>query len=123
MLLRLRHLSLSFSGEKFMTKQDFLNKGFQYFAQTDYERAIIFFEKAIQLDDTFEAAYSALSESLNRLGRIEEAIPIVQKWIELNGADPIAHTALSRLYVQKGMREEAEKEMATSAILSKRQER
>ena len=104
-----------------MTKQDLLNKGFQYFAQTDYERAIIFFEKAIQLDETFEVAYSALSESLNRLGRIDEAIPIVQKWIELNGNDPIAHTALSRLYVQKGMRDKAEEEMAISAFLSKRQ--
>ena len=104
-----------------MTKQDLLNKGFQYFAQMDYERAIVFFEKAIQIDDKFEAAYSALSESLNRLGRIDEAIPFVQKWIEINGEDPIAHTALSRLYVQKGMREKAEVEMAVSAFLSEKQ--
>ena len=111
-----------FRGKKLMTKQDLLNKGFQYFAQTDYERAIIFFEKAIQLDDKFEIAYSALSESLNRLGRIDEAIPIVQKWIKLNRKDPIAHTALSRLYVQKGLRDKAEEEMALSALLSKKQE-
>ena len=105
-----------------MTKQDLLNKGFQYFAQTDYERAIIFFEKAIEIDDKFEVGYSALSESLNRLGRIDEAIPIVQKWIEINNEDPIAHTALSRLYVQKGMREEAEEEMAISTFLSQKKE-
>jgi tetratricopeptide (TPR) repeat protein len=119
--LRLAVLLL-FRGKKSMTKQNLLNKGFQYFAQMDYERAIIFFEKAIQLDDTFEIAYSGLSESLNRLGRIDEAIPVVKKWIDLNGDDPIAHTALSRLYVQKGMRDKAEEEMALSVFLSKKQE-
>ena len=50
--------------------------------QRNYERAIIFFEKAIEEDDSFEAAYSALSESLNRMGKIDDAIPIVKKWIE-----------------------------------------
>ena len=113
---------LFFRGRKSMTKQDLLNKGFQYFAQMDYERAIIFFKKAIQLDDAFEIAYSGLSESLNRLGRIDDAIPIVKKWIDLNGDDPIAHTALSRLYVQKGMRDKAEEEMATSVFLSNKHE-
>lgn len=112
---------LIFRGKKLMTKQDLLNKGFQYFAQMDYERAVIFFEKAIQLDNQFEIAYSGLSESLNRLGRIDEAIPIVKKWIELNENDPMAHTALSRLYVQKGMRDKAEEEMAISVFLSKKQ--
>jgi len=102
-----------------MTRQELLNKGFQYFAQKNYERAIIFFEKAIEEDESFEAAYSALSESLNRMGKIDEAIPIVKKWIEVNKHDPIAHTALSRLYVQKGMIEEAEKEMAISNFLAK----
>jgi tetratricopeptide (TPR) repeat protein len=101
-----------------LNKQEFLNKGFQYFAQRDYERAIIFFEKALEEDNTFEPAYSALSESLNRMGKIDDAIPVVQKWIEINKHDPIAHTALSRLFVQKGMIEEAEKEMAISNFLS-----
>ena len=70
------------------------------------------------MDDKFEAAYSALSESLNRVGKIDEAIPVVKRWLEVNKDDPIAHTALSRLYVQKGMIEEAEREMAISNFLS-----
>jgi len=102
-----------------MNRQEFLNKGFEYFAERDYERAAILFEKAINADHSFEAAYSALSETLNRMGKIDEAIPIVQKWIEINKYDPLAHTALSRLYVQKGMIEEAEKEMAISNFLTK----
>jgi tetratricopeptide (TPR) repeat protein len=102
-----------------MNRQDLLNKGFQYFAERDYERASVLFEKAINTDITFEAAYSALSETLNRMGKIDEAIPVVQRWIEVNKYDPLAHTALSRLYVQKGMIAEAEKEMATSNFLIK----
>jgi len=105
-----------------MNKQDLLNKGFQYFAQMDYERAVVFFEKAIEMDDSFEAAYSALSESLNRMGKIDEAIPVVKKWIEINAEDPIAHSALSRLYVQKGMKDKAEEEMAISTFLSRQRE-
>lgn len=104
-----------------MTKQDFLNKGFQHFAERRYERAIIFFRKAIESDSNFEPAYSALSEALNRMGKIDEAIPVVKKWIEINKHDPLAHTALSRLYVQKGMREEAEREMAISNFLSQQE--
>jgi tetratricopeptide (TPR) repeat protein len=103
-----------------MTKQEYLNKGFQRFAERRYERAAALFEKALELDSSFEAAYSALSETLNRMGKIDEAIPLVKKWIEVNKMDPIAHTALSRLYVQKGMRTEAEKEMAISHFLSEK---
>ncbi len=101
-----------------MTKQELLNKGFQHFAKKEYKEARGYFEKALQIDDKFEAAYSALSESYNREGLVDEAIPVVKKWIEVNPRDAIAHTALSRLYVQKGMIEEAEEEMAISNQLS-----
>ncbi|MBD3223937.1 MAG: tetratricopeptide repeat protein [Caldithrix sp.] len=104
-----------------MDKQDFLNKGFERFAERNYERAIPLFKKAIEIDKTFEAAYSALAECLNRMGKIEEAIEIVKTWIEINKYDPLAHTALSRLYVQKGMIEEAEKEMAISNFLQQQE--
>ncbi len=97
-----------------MNRQDILNKGFQRFAERDYERALILFRKVLEIDDEFESAYSALSEALNRLGRIDEAIPVVKKWLEINPEDPMAHASLSRLYVQKGMIAEAEREMALS---------
>ena len=106
-----------------MDKQDFLNKGFQRFAERRYERAVLLFRKALELDSHLEPAYSGLSESLNRLGRIDEAIPIVKKWIEINRNDPLAHMALSRLYVQQGMREKAEEEMAISRFLARQAEK
>jgi tetratricopeptide (TPR) repeat protein len=101
-----------------MTKQELLNNGFQHFAKREYEEAQESFEKAIKLDDTFEAAYSALSETLNRKGEVDNAIVIVKKWIDINPKDALAHTALSRLYVQKGMIQEAEDEMAISNQLN-----
>jgi len=101
-----------------MNRQDLLNKGFQRFAERDYERAIVLFRKVLEIDDQFEAAYSALSEALNRTGQIDEAIPVVKRWLEINPKDPMAHAALSRLYVQKGMLAEAEQEMAASMRLS-----
>ena len=101
-----------------MTKQEYLNEGFQLFAKRAYDKAKENFEKALDLDDKFEAAYSALSETLNRQGHVDEAVEIVQKWIKINPKDALAHTALSRLYVQKGMIMEAETEMAISNQLA-----
>ncbi|HHM02106.1 MAG TPA: tetratricopeptide repeat protein [Caldithrix abyssi] len=101
-----------------MGKQELLNQGFQHFARREYDQAQKLFEQAIGEDETFEAAYSALAECLNRQGEIARAIDIVQKWIAINPRDPLAHTALSRLYVQKGMIQEAEDEMAISNRLS-----
>jgi len=101
-----------------MTKQEYLNDGFQLFAKREYEKAKENFEKALELDEKFEAAYSALSETLNRKGMVDEAVEVVKKWIKINPKDALAHTALSRLYVQKGMIMEAETEMAISNQLA-----
>jgi len=38
--------------------------------------------------------------------------------VEISPNDPFSHTALSRLYVQKGMIEDAEREMAISHQLA-----
>ena len=101
-----------------MTKQEYLNEGFQLFARREYDKAKSNFEKALEIDDKFEAAYSALSETLNRQGLLDEAIETVKTWIKINPKDALAHTALSRLYVQKGMIMEAETEMAISNQLA-----
>ncbi len=101
-----------------MTKQELLNNGFQHFAKREYDQAQDNFEKAIAIDEKFEAAYSGLSETLNRKGEIDPAIGIIKKWIDINPKDALAHAALSRLYVQKGMIHEAEQEMAISNQLN-----
>ncbi len=95
-----------------MTKQDYVNKGLQHFSERNYERACFLFRKAICCDDRFENAYRALSETLNRMNQIEEALTLTRKWLRINNKNPNAHLMLSKLYVQKGMKKEAQKALA-----------
>jgi tetratricopeptide (TPR) repeat protein len=101
-----------------MNKNELLNSGLKKFAAQDYKGAISDFNKAVELDPEFDLAYNALAESYNKLGEIDKAIEIAKRYVEISPKDPVAHTALSRLYVQKGMIAEAEKEMAISNQLA-----
>lgn len=101
-----------------MNKNELLNSGLKKFATQDYTKAITDLEKAIELDPEFDLALNALAESYNKLGELDKAIEIAKRYVEISPKDPVAHTALSRLYVQKGMIEEAEKEMAISNQLA-----
>ncbi|APF17823.1 Tetratricopeptide TPR_2 repeat-containing protein [Caldithrix abyssi DSM 13497] len=101
-----------------MDARALLKLGFQYFAQKDYEKACFYFNKALEIDDHFIPAYSALCEALNRMGEIEKALNVVNTWLSLASKDAKAHFALARLYVQKGLIEQAEKEMEIAKSLS-----
>ena len=101
-----------------MNKNERLNAGLKKFASRDYKGAISDLEKAIELDPEFDLALNALAESYNKLGDLDKAIDIAKKYVESSPKDPVAHTALSRLYVQKGMIAEAEQEMAISNQLA-----
>ena len=97
-----------------MNKNELLNSGLKKFASQDFQGAISDLAKAIKLDPNFDLAYNALAESYNKLGELDKAIEYAKKYVEISPKDPVAHTALSRLYVQKGMIAEAEQEMAIS---------
>jgi Tfp pilus assembly protein PilF len=101
-----------------MNKNELLNSGLKKFATQDYTGAISDLEKAVELDPKYDLALNALAESFNKLGELDKAIEIAKKYVEASPNDPMAHTALSRLYVQKGMIEEAEREMAISNQLA-----
>lgn len=99
-------------------KNKYLNDGFKFFAEQKYQQTVDQFNKALELDSEFELAINALAETYNRMGDVDKAIVMAKKFIQINPNDPLAHTALSRLFVQKGMIAEAEKEMAISNQLS-----
>lgn len=94
-----------------MDKQDFVNRGLQSFANKDYERACLYFRKALECDAEFETAYRTLCESLNRLNKIDDALAYAVRWISVNSGNPLAHLTLSKLYAQKGYRQKALQEM------------
>jgi tetratricopeptide (TPR) repeat protein len=101
-----------------MTKNELLNLGFKQYASGHYDDAITTFDQALQIDPDFDLALNAMAEVYNKLGNLDKAIDYAKKLVAVNPEDPIAHTALSRLYVQKGMIREAEEEMAISGKLS-----
>ena len=76
--------------------------------------------KAVADDASFYMAHLGWAQALDRQGKIDEAIEQVNRALEIVPDEALAHTSLSRLYQQKGMIEEAEKEMAIfSQTLSK----
>lgn len=81
------------------------------------EEAVPKLEALLQSDPTFEDAYEALSILYSRAGRLEEAIETAKHWIRLNPHSIMAHTNLSRFYVQKEMIAEAEHEQGEARRL------
>ena len=66
-----------------MTKIEFLNEGFRQFAAGRYEDAIELFENALKIDPEYDLAVNALAETYNKLGKIDQAIEMAKKVIEL----------------------------------------
>lgn len=85
--------------------------GWTYSFMGRYEEAIAECERAIRVDPTFGNPYNDIGAYLIELGRLDEAIP----WLEKAIVAPryccyfYAHTNLARVYLQKGMRERARK--------------
>lgn len=99
-------------------------------SQTLYEEAIRLFkdrklheaiqkiEFLLEKDPTYEDAYEALAIFYSKVNRLEDAIETAKKWIRLNPHSKMAHTNLSRFYVEKGMIAEAEHEQGEARRLS-----
>jgi len=60
------------------------NEGDAYFEKGDYKKAIIYYDKAIKLNDRKASAYSGKARALEELEKYEEAIKACDKAIELN---------------------------------------
>ena len=101
-----------------MTKNELLNQGFKHYAAGNYDNAVKSFSSALQIDPKFDLALNAIAEAYNKKGDLDQAIFYARRLVDVNPGDPLAHTALSRFYVQKGMIKEAEEEMAISNQLS-----
>ena len=101
-----------------MTKNDFLKEGFKFFAAQDFAQAEAAFINALELDPEFDLALNALTEVYNKTGNLDQALETAGKLVAIAPDDPLVHAALSRLYMQKGMIEKAEEELAISNQLS-----
>lgn len=97
-------------------------EAFQHYANDRLDEAAAGYRKAIELDAELAIAWNGLSMVLARLGDLEGAIAAGRKLVELEPADALSHTNLSRLYQQNGMIPEAEDEAAKAMRLSAAQE-
>ncbi|HEY5656404.1 MAG TPA: tetratricopeptide repeat protein [Myxococcota bacterium] len=95
-------------------------RGFQHFVDGRYDEAIALYREAIDLDPELCIAWNALSMAHRHKGELEEAIRAGERLVELDARDPLGHTNLSILYMQKGMIAEAEEERAIALQLQMR---
>jgi tetratricopeptide (TPR) repeat protein len=98
-------------------------RGFQHFVDERYDEAIALYREALDLDPGLCIAWNGLSMAHRHKGELEEAIRAGERLIELDAQDPLSHTNLSILYMQKGMIAEAEEERAIALQLQMRAQR
>lgn len=84
----------------------------------NFELSIAKLEKAIQLDPNFPDALEVLGILYSKANRLEDAIEMMKRLARVAPNHIMAHTNLSRFYVQKGMILEAEQEQAEARRLS-----
>jgi tetratricopeptide (TPR) repeat protein len=97
-------------------------EAFKHFANGRVEEAIAGYKRAIEVDPAFELAWNGLSMAYRKLGDLDAAIEAAQKLVELAPDDPLSHTNLSIVLMNKGLIPEAEDAKARAMQLQARQE-
>jgi tetratricopeptide (TPR) repeat protein len=68
--------------------------------------------KATKLDQGFLEAFLGLGMSLNALGKYSEAVPPLEKYVQLEPPDPAGHYQLAIAYARVGRKGDADRQMA-----------
>jgi DNA-binding SARP family transcriptional activator len=100
-----------------MSKEDFYNTGMELFTEEKFDEAILAFRRALDEDASYTDALHALAMTYSRQEKLDDAIQIGKKLIEVAPDDELAHTSLSIFYQQKGMIAEAEQIAAQARTL------
>ena len=96
-------------------------EGFNLFVKGQIEDAIARYREALAIDGGLSIAWNGLSMALAKQGDLEAAIDAAEKLVELEPDDPLSHTNLSRILMQKGLIPEAEDARARAMGLQMRQ--
>jgi len=91
-----------------MTKEDYYNQGMELFAEDRLEEAISAYQKALQQDPNYADALHALAMAYANQDKLDQAIEVGKRLVEVSPEDELAHTSLSIFYQRKGMIAEAE---------------
>lgn len=92
-------------------------EGFGLFAKGENAKAIERYREAIAVAPSLAIAWNGLALALAKQGELEAAIDAAEKLVELEPDDPLSHTNLSRILMQKGLIPEAEDAKARAMSL------
>jgi tetratricopeptide (TPR) repeat protein len=81
--------------------------GLAYFGQQDYDRAILEFKQAIEIDSSFSPAYNMLGYAYRPVGRNEDAEAAYKKYIQLIPDDPNPYDSYAELLMKTGRFDES----------------
>ena len=96
-------------------------EAFSHFAKKEHDEAIRLYRLALDADDRFAIAWNGLSMALAKQGDLEAAVEAAEKLVEIEPDDPLSHTNLSRILMQKGLIPEAEDARAKAMGLQMKQ--
>jgi tetratricopeptide (TPR) repeat protein len=103
--------------EKKTEARSIYKQGFSLFVKGQLEDAIARYREALAVDGTLSIAWNGLSMALAKQGDLEAAIEAAEKLVEIEPDDPLSHTNLSRILMQKGLIPEAEDARARAMAL------
>lgn len=84
----------------------------------NFEPAISKLEAVLRLDPNFSDALEVLGILYSKVNRLDDAVEVTKRLAHVSPNHIMAHTNLSRFYVQKGMILEAEQEQAEARRLT-----
>jgi Tfp pilus assembly protein PilF len=87
----------------------YVNVGYTYLNQGDYEKALDWTQKAIDLDPKYSIAYYNLSTILEKMGDLNQALAMGKRALEIEPGLYGAHYTLGKIYLRIGQCERAEK--------------
>ena len=81
--------------------EEWFELGKDYYKQNQYGQAVAAFQKVIELDPTYEAAYANLGAAYHRQNNLDLAVTQYQKALELNPDDGEVVYNLAAVYIQQ----------------------
>lgn len=105
-----------------MNKEDHYNQGMEHFAQDQLDDAVAAYLRALDEDPKYADALHALAMTYAHQEKLDQAIEVGKRLVDVAPDDELAHTSLSIFYQQKGMITEAEHIAAKARTLSWRRE-
>jgi tetratricopeptide (TPR) repeat protein len=101
-----------------VNKEEHYNQGMELFAQDKLDEAVAAYQLALDEDPNYGDALHALAMTYAHQEKLDQAIEMGKRLIEVTPDDELAYTSLSIFYQQKGLIAEAEQIAAKGRTLS-----